>query len=75
MSRKHTNRPNAVTPQAANAVPEQDIDAELANMVTQQVSEKADMFDEKLKYWRSEVDQTMLIRFEQLNTSVLGQLS
>jgi hypothetical protein len=42
-----------LTPAAA---PEQDIDAELATMVTQQVNEKAAIFDEKLKYWKGEVD-------------------
>lgn len=52
-----------------------DIDAQIAILVTEAVKERSVEFEDKLKYWKGEVDQNMLDRFNALNASVLGQLT
>jgi len=48
------------------------MDTQIAVMVAQMVEERSAEFEEKLKYWKGEVDQSMVLRFNELNTSVLG---
>ena len=59
----------------AQAAADADIDAKLATMVAQLVEERSTEFEEKLKYWKGEVDLGMAQQFQALNQSLLGQLS
>lgn len=70
-TRKYTS-PLAAPAQNAHPADVGDMDTQIAVMVAQMVEERSAEFEEKLKYWKGEVDQSMVLRFNELNTSVLG---
>ena len=51
-----------------------DVDTQIATAVAEAVEARSAIFEEKLKYWRGEVNQQMLDRFRELNVAVLRQL-
>jgi hypothetical protein len=57
-------QPAAVPAQAAA---DADIDTQIATMVAHLVEERSSEFEEKLKYWKGEVDQSMARQFNALN--------
>lgn len=50
------------------------MDTQIATAVAEAVEERSVIFEEKLKYWKDEVNQQMLDRFRELNVAILGQL-